>query len=129
MALKTRQVTDRDIPRIKEIHEKYFPDLEFPDFHKLLLGFIIEDEQKEIVIAGAVDLVAEIHLVTDKSKSMISVGRALKEAQLVSMFACSRHKIDEMLAFVDDDSYAKHLIKHGFERRDQMALSMRVQNG
>jgi hypothetical protein len=127
--LKTRPVTDKDIPRIKEIHEKYFPDLEFPNFHKLLLGFVIENPQGEIVMAGAVDLVADVHLITDASQSMISVGRALKQAQLVSMFACRKYQIDEMLAFVDNDNYARHLIKHGFEPRDRMALSMRVQNG
>lgn len=126
--LKTRQVTDKDINELRELHETHFSEFEFPNFNKLLLGFVIEDNNG-IVMAGAVDLVAEIKLITDKSKSMISVGRALKQAQLVSMFACKKHRIDEMLAFVDDDNYAKHLIQHGFEKRERVALSMKVENG
>lgn len=92
----------------------------------MLVGFIIEDEKNEIVMGGGVEAVAEAVLVTNRAHSGIKLGRALIEAQHISHFICRKYGIKELLAFVDDENYANHLIQHGFETRDEMVLRMRI---
>lgn len=127
--LKTRSVTKYDIPFLREIHEKYYSEFEMIDFTKLLCGFIIGTEDNKIVMAGAVKPLAETLLMTNKEIPMITIGRALVEAQRVSKFVCNKYDIEDLVAYVDNENYAKHLIKHGFNRRDDISLRMRLQNG
>ncbi len=124
--IRIRRLGVNDIAHIQEIHEKYYSEFEFPDFFKrFLMQFAIVDENDEIIIAGGVRPIAETILVTDQTKSRIKIGKALIEAQRASMAACAFHNIDELHAFVTNENYASHLIKHGFERRSP-ALSMKV---
>jgi hypothetical protein len=129
MALKTRTVSKDDIPFLRELHEKYYSEFEMIDFTKLLNGFVIETEKDEFVMAGGVKPLAETLLMTDKEMPMTTIGRALVEAQMISMYTCDRFQIEDLIAFVNDENYAKHLIKHGFQRRNNISLFMRVNNG
>jgi hypothetical protein len=123
---KIRQMTLDDVDVLKEMHEKYYPEFEFPDFFReCFCKFVVTDEDGELVIGGGVRKLAESMIVTDQSKSRVKIGKALVEAQKVSIYACERAQIKELHAFVDNEEYAKHLIKHGFSPRSR-ALSMRI---
>lgn len=125
MALKIRGLELKDMLEIRKLHDQYYNQYEFPPFLDCLNAFVIEDESNEIVMAGAIEKVAEIMLVTNKAKSEIKIGKALVEAQRCSMFTAGVHHIRDMYAFTDNDAYAQHLIRHGFTLADR-ALKLRV---
>jgi hypothetical protein len=118
-----------DVGILKELHEKYYSEFEFPDFFKeCFCKFVITDDKGELIIGGGVRTIAETMIVTDLDKSRIKIGKALVEAHRASIFACGRIGVSELHAFVENEEYAKHLVKHGFSPRSR-ALSMRLPNG
>lgn len=117
-----------DLRRIRELHNKYYPQFEFPEVLSCCNAFVIEDENRDIVIAGFIEQVAEAMLVTNKAKSEIKIGKALMEAQRVAIFTCQNFGMRDLYAFVDSDVYAKHLLQHGFEEGHR-ALKMRIPHG
>lgn len=123
--MKARPFVDRDIWAIKKLHETYYSEFAFPDFYNMLNAFIIEDEQG-IIMAGGIEQVAEAVLVTNRDRKLVTIGRALVEAQMVSLFTCKSFGIKELYAFVNNEDYAKHLIQHGFSEHGLKALSMKV---
>lgn len=125
MAISIRKITPNDMAKVREYHDKYYSEFAFPQFTQMEVAFIIEDEQEEIVMAGGVEAVGEAVLITNKEKSRIKIGKALVEAQRLSMFACKQVGIRDLYAFVKDDEYAEHLIQHGFSDCDR-ALSIRI---
>ena len=121
-----RKMTFDDIQEIRKLHEKYYSQFDFPDFmHNFLCNFVILDDDDSIIMAGGVEPIAEQVLVSNLEKSIIKIGRALVEAKRIGMYACSKHGISELHAFVDNDDYAKHLMQHGFTPRSR-ALSLKV---
>lgn len=126
MGVKIRKLHKSDVPLLKEIHDRDYPELEFFLDRPLLSAFVIEDDDEKIVLAGGVEGIAESLLLTDKTQSRIKIGKALVEAQRFSLFTCGRHNIQELYAFVTDDDYAKHLIQHGFQKREDKVLRMRL---
>jgi hypothetical protein len=127
--LKTRAMQPRDVEKVKQLHQRYYPQFDFPDFYQLMCGFIIEDENDEIVIAGGVEAIGEAKIVTNQGRSNITIGKALVDAQRAAYFICQQYGIRELLAFVDNPSYAKHLVQHGFVPREEEVLSLRIRNG
>ena len=123
--MKIRALTLEDLGPVAELHNKYYSQFEFPPFADCLNAFVIEDSSKEIVLAGSVEVVAEAMLVTNKAKNQIKIGKALVEAQRCMEYTCKIHNIRDLYAFVDLDSYAKHLIQHGFIESDR-ALKLRI---
>lgn len=123
--LTIRAYTPKDWDEVRKLHERYYDQFELPPFPSCLNAFIIEDENKEIVMAGAIEKVAEAMLVTNKAKSQVKIGKALVEAQRCSMFTCKVNGIRDLYAFVDMDVYARHLIKHGFAESNR-ALKLRI---
>lgn len=124
--MNVRGMKQEDIPKLREIHEKYFSDLEFPDFmNGFYCGFIVEDENG-VIIGGGLRPAAEILIITDKERDMMSIGRALIEAQKASLYIGHKFGLTELIAFVkDNDAYARHLVRHGFYPRPN-ALAIRV---
>lgn len=120
-----RALNTDDLKRLEELHNQYYPEFQFPSFLRMLNAFVIED-RGEIVMAGAVEHVGEIVLVTDKSKNLVTIGRALLEAKAIAEFTAYHFGIKELYAFVNNDDYAKHLIAHGFDRNPHTALSLRL---
>lgn len=126
--LRIRAFTPEDLPAIKELHCRYYSHLGFPDFMKLIIGFIIEND-KGIIMAGGLELVAEAVLVTNRSQHSIAIGKALVEAQKCMLYTAKEFNIKELYAFVKDEhDYVNHLKQHGFTDCFH-ALSMRVPNG
>jgi hypothetical protein len=128
MALRIRPLMHSDLRRIRELHDKYYPQFEFPEVLSCCNAFVIDDENNDIVLAGFIEQVAEAMLVTNKAKSEIKIGKALVEAQRCAIFTCQRFGMRDLYAFVDNDVYAKHLIQHGFENAAR-ALKLRIPNG
>lgn len=120
-----RAMTISDVEAISRLHDKYYSEFQFPHFAQMLNAFVIEDEDKSIIMAGGIEKVAEAVLVTNKEKSRIKIGKALVEAQQCAAFTCRINGIRDMYAFVKDEQYAKHLLQHGFSNCDK-ALLMRV---
>jgi hypothetical protein len=119
-----RTLMPSDIDYVRIIHERDYPDLDFPNFYSLMSAFIIEDDNGEMIMAGGVEAIGEALLITDKTKSRIKIGKALVEAQRFAMFTCGLFNIRELHAFVTDQEYAKHLIQHGFKKREETVLRM-----
>lgn len=124
--MNTRPLVRGDLEIVRRLHDKYYSEFRFPDFLNLLNGFIIEDENKEIIMAGGVEHTAEAVLVTNQEKSRIKIGRALVEAQKVALFTCKHFEINELYAFTNNEEYIKHLVQHGFALLNTKALSMRI---
>lgn len=124
--VKIRSVKRSDLNQIAELHKLYYSDLEFPDFDNLLAGFVIEDENEEMVMAGGVEAIAEALLISNKSMSNIKLGRALMEARRFALFTCASYRIRELYAFTENEEYKKHLIQHGFHERQEPVLRMKV---
>lgn len=123
--MKARAFTSNDYWKAKEMHDKHYPEFEFPKLDEMLNAYVIEDD-KGIIMFGGVEQVAEAVLVTNKDRSRITIGRALIEAQQISLFTCKSFRMRELYAFVNNDDYAEHLIKHGFQRHGLTTLSMKV---
>lgn len=125
--INVRDLRPEDVNQIKEIHQKFYSDLEFPDFLRgFLCSFVITDEDEEIIIAGGLRPCAEILLFTDVDKSELKIGRALIEAKNASLYIGQRYGLNELLAFVkNNDVYARHLVRHGFYPRSS-ALAIKV---
>lgn len=125
-SVKIQLLNRFDINHVRQLHEKYFSEFDFPDFFgRILKAFKVVDNNGEIILAGAVRPIAETILVTDLSKNRIEIGRALVEAQRFSMYTCGQFNIDELHAFVKNEQYARHLERHGFSERSK-AYSIRV---
>lgn len=124
--INVREMRPDDIDKIRELYQRFFSDLEFPDFAHFLCAFTITDENDGIIMAGGLRPAAEIFLITDKTKSEFQLGKALIEAQKASLYIGQKFGIDELLAFVkDNDVYERHLRRHGFYSRSN-ALALRV---
>lgn len=127
----TRPMVDEDRVSVRAIYDKYYAsDYAYEDFMRnYLSNFVITDRDHKIILAGGVKPAAECIIVTDKEHpSEIEVGRALVEAQKIAAYTCQKLQVPELLAFVKDQSYMRHLIRHGFEKRSQ-ALRLRIPNG
>lgn len=122
--LNVRAFTPEDLAKVRELHEEYYSEFDFPDFLRLINGYIVEDSDG-IIMAGGVELVGEAVLVTNKERSRITIGRALIEARAINIFTCKKVGIRDLYAFVNNNDYAKHLIKHGFQECDK-ALTLRI---
>lgn len=122
-----RAMKESDLEEVRRLHERYYFEFNFPDFLNLMNAFIIEDE-KGIILAGGVEPIANALLVTNQQRSRIAIGRALVEAQRIALFTCRKFGIKELVAFVNNDEYARHLIKHGFSE-SYKTLYMRLPDG
>jgi len=125
--MNVRGMKREDVEKVRNIHNKHYPDLEFPDFFNGFYGaFMIEDDNGEMVTGGGVQMIGEAVLVTDKDKDMTQIGRALIEAQKAVLFLGNRFGLEEIVAFIkDNDAYARHLVRHGFYPRS-LALAIKV---
>lgn len=125
--MQIRAINREDNPQIRQLYEEYYKqDFNFPDFYNnYLSAFTITNDMGRIIIVGGVRAIGETILMTDKWFNRMTIGRALVEAQNISLYTCEKFGIEYLHAFVKDENYAKHLIQHGFSPRC-MALSMKV---
>ena len=127
--MKVREFEINDIEKVQEIHQKYFSDLEFPDFFKgFLCAFTITDDGDEIIVSGGVRLIPELTLLTDKSFAPSVRIKALLKSLQVSSYVCKNTSPDltQLHAFVSDNIWAKQLQLYGFRSIKSQALVMDI---
>lgn len=119
--------TQEDYRKLNELHERFFSrDFIATDFQRGFLGaFVIKDNDGQILLGGGVRPLAETILVTNKDANLHSLGDALLESLQFSRYVCNRANIKLLHAFVKDETYMKHLISQGFQKRCQ-ALFLEV---
>lgn len=125
--INIKLMSPNDQAELDILHEKYYKDEFEPTTFNgdFLSSFVIRDKDGKIIMGGGVRPIAETILVTDKSANPHLLGDALLEALKFSQHTCRLYRIEFLHAFVKDEAYAKHLIKHGFNPRCQ-ALYMSV---
>lgn len=126
--MRIRALKKEDMDALNALHDKYFAhQFEKTDFMKnFLSGFVITDNDDKIVMGGGIRAIAETIIVTDKEANPHLLGQALLEALRFSLFTAARNNIELLHAFIKDPVYAKHLVKHGFNKRESTAYYMEV---
>lgn len=125
-----RPMTHCDSLELEELSSKYFPEFNSPEFEdNYFFKFVVTDNKDEILIGGGLRALAEVVLVTDKSRSPFLLHEALLKSLATVINAARNKDIDFLHAFVKDEKYGKHLINHGFSPVDGQALSLWVKNG
>ncbi len=124
--MNVRAMVPEDIPRLREIHSRYFKnDFEFPDFvNGYLCAFVVE-ENGEIITASGVRTLAENVLITNKSGDFSIAERreALLKILDVSQYICQRYGYNQLHAFViNDENWTRHLNDYGFHPTKGKAL-------
>ncbi len=116
--MRIRSLQLEDLSEIEDIHKRFFADeFPIPNFTDKFFGsFVITDDNDGILVAGGVRPITECVIVTDKSRNHSLLGKALLEAIQVSGFISRRHGFIELHAFVQDEKFAKHLVKHEFRQ-------------
>ena len=117
-----RALTIEDIEKLKEIHQKYYSDFEFPDFSKFLCSFAVTDESNRIITGGGVKPIAESILLTDKQFSARDRRIALLQILQASMFVIGKAGYDQLHAFIKDEKWSVQLKKYGFRNCKGEAL-------
>jgi hypothetical protein len=123
--MNVRGIKITDMVKIMKLHDKFYRELEQPSFLHTIDSFLITDDNDEIITAGMIEKVAEGMLVTNKHQSEIKIGKALIEAQSRMSHICKVNNIRDLYAFVDNNTYAKHLLQHGFIESNR-AFKLRV---
>lgn len=114
MIIKAMDSSDFD--KVREIHNKHY-EYEFPlgsMFDNALALFTVTDNNGKIITAGGIRTILEGVLVTDKDCSVRERRQALYYILQACMFASGKLGYDQIHAFIQDDSWIKHLERVGF---------------
>jgi hypothetical protein len=106
-----------DVDYLRELHEKHFEqEFEFPHFFKnFICAVAAEDSDGKIICAGGTRTIAEIVVVTDKTKSPRERRKALYEVLSASMYFAEKTGHDSLHAFINNNPEWMHqLRKAGF---------------
>lgn len=114
-----RGICNRDIEQLVEIWEKHFADeFDLHDFFYNLKFSCLAEEDGKIISAAGIRPINEIVMLTDKSASNFTRGKAFLE-----LLDCMKKSNPEQLhAFIQDEVWKKHLLKHGFRLTKGQAL-------
>lgn len=128
--MTVRALIPTDMIEVRRLAGKHFPHLEVPDFmNGFYCAYAITDNDNNIIIAGGLQPTAEIIQITNKDMGEFKIGRALIDAQKAALYVGNKFELSELVAFTpNSDTYARHLIKHGFYPRNS-ALAIKVPYG
>lgn len=122
--MQIRSIQRDDIPRLKEIHQKFYKDeFDFEEFNdKYLMIVVILDENDNIIECLGARTIVELVAITNKDFSV----RKRREALLKGLQAIS-HLIkgfgySQLHAFIQDKEWLKHLGKYKFRNCKGNAL-------
>ncbi len=123
-----RTLEPNDIPRLAELHSKYFEDeYQFDKLLENLLGSFIIEENDQIVCAGGVKTITESILVTNKDLDIHTKLRGLNEALQINEFICRKAGYNQLHAFLKDDVvWRAWLKKVGFRKCNSTAYYLSV---
>jgi hypothetical protein len=114
--MSIRPLEDRDLPKVKEIHSRYFDgEFSFPDFSKnSLCKFVIEDDDGQIKCATGVRIIAEMISVTDQAITAREKRDILLQALNASAYMANKNGFNQLHAFVQGYTWNDILKKVGF---------------
>ena len=117
--MNIRAICNRDIDQLVEIWKTHFSDeFSLEDFFSGLKFSCLAEEDGKIISAAGIRPINEIVMLTDKSASNFVRGKAFLE-----LLGCMRKFNPEQLhAFIQDEVWKKHLLKHGFRLTKGQAL-------
>jgi len=127
--MKVKELTPEDIGKIRELHEKFYSDLEFPDFFNgFMCAFLIDDDDDKLILAGGVRLIAESIVITNKDMFPSTRVQALLKALDVSIHVCKNTSpnITQLHAFVGEAFWSNQLQRHGFRKMISEALVLDI---
>jgi len=114
--MKIRALTGNDIPEIQDIYEKHYKyEFNFADLFQHPLGlFVVTDDNDKIICAGNVRNILEVVLLTDKDRTVRERRSALYNVLEVAEYIARNKGFDQLHAFVQDESWLKHLERVNF---------------
>lgn len=122
-----RALLKRDLIDVKNIHEKFYSkEFDFSEFNRFITGFVAIDKFDKIIVAGGVRSIAEAVIVTDKDASVETRIDALNEFLNTAKEVSSEAGYNQLHAFIQDDKWMRHLIKHGFNPTVGKSLVLNV---
>lgn len=132
-----RDMTVKDTPVINRIYTDFFSENEYPNFlldKHFYNPFIVADDHNngKVIVAGAVKVIAEVVLVTDRDRPTRLKYNALLQALGSSIHIAKGMGFNQIHAFVhDDNKYVRVLMKHDFKVLDAelLVLDLEDSNG
>jgi N-acetylglutamate synthase-like GNAT family acetyltransferase len=123
-----RQLEQTDIPKLAELHDKYFKDqYQFDKLFENLLGSFIIESDDQIVCAGGVKTITESILVTNKDLDLSTKLEGLNQALQINEFICRKAGYNQLHAFLSDDVvWRAWLKKVGFRKCNSVAYYLSV---
>jgi hypothetical protein len=122
-----RSYAPTDLDQLKEIHEKHFKEeFDLPNFlRNYYCAFTVENDDR-IVTIGGVRPIAEAITCTNKTLHTREKVRALYEILSASAFIAQQNGHSQLHCFVQNEQYAKQLIRNGFRDTKGRSLVMDV---
>ena len=129
-----REANPSDKNWIDEKYNKFFSNNEYPEMFadNFASPFVIIGDNGETLLAGGVQRLAEIVVISDKDKSVRERYDALTQALGCSILIAKELRHQKIYVFVNnDDQYVKHLQKFDFRLMDAklLVLDLGEQNG
>ena len=117
----------RDLAKVEKIHSEFYKH-EFPieDLNRCLTSFAVVDEEDEVICAGGIRPIIEAIIVTDKDVEIAKRREALIKMLQIAEHTTSRSGYRQMHAFVQDENWARHLVRYGFKSTVGRSLVINV---
>ena len=128
--MNLRAINPDDIENIKKIHDEHFShEFSFEEFrYQYLNAFLVEDDNG-IISAGGIRNICEAVIVTDKSRTVRDRKDALLCMLHASISTIDKIGYNQLHAFVQDETFMRHLILAGFKETKGKALVLEIDNG
>ena len=114
--MKIRSLQESDFGQLRDIHARFYKDeFSFPDFiDNYLCSFAVVNHDGQIISASGIRTILESVAITDKRFSVRDRRKALLEILHASTYISSKNGFNQIHAFIQDESWLKHLEKYGF---------------
>lgn len=112
-----RALLKRDQVQIADIHNRFYKsEFELSELDRLTCGFTAVDNNDRVICAGGIRTIMEMLIVTDKESNLNERQVALYDMLTTAMNSTRSAGYKELTAFVQDEKWARYLIKHvGFK--------------
>lgn len=125
--MNIRAINAFDFGQLTRIHEKFYKDeFELPDFlTNFLCAFTIEKDGR-IITTGGVRTIVESIAVTNKDCSIRERREALYKLMEACKYVAISNQYEHLHAFIQDESWQRHLINAGFEETKGQSLILHI---
>ena len=127
--VKIRLLELDDLPKLVEIHEKFYKDqFEFPigSDRKQLDKYIVTDENDNILIFGTLEVNAELVALSDLDADIKLRREAYSRIIAANLFGANNYNLPYIYASATSEAMAKHLKHRGFTMPKHPILIHRV---